>query len=205
MKLFKVVYSFVRLSTGELIEFCRSSIQKMTGNTHFLNPEVPLTEIGQATDELETNYKVSRKGGGKEATSKTRISRKTLMIFLRRQADYVNKIANGDDSIILSSGFQPSKIPVPAIRPVFNVIKGGSPGQVLLRRQAVPGATAYIWQFSKNTIPVEDKDWVFAGASSRANCVIENFDSLTIYWFRVAPVLRSGMVTWSESLMEAVS
>jgi hypothetical protein len=204
MRKLKVKYSFTRLSPGELVEFSRSSIQKMTGNPYFTNPEVPLTEIGQVTDELENNYKISRKGGGRAAAAHTQSSRQALIKLHRKQANYINNIADGDEFIILSSGYEPTKVPAPAIHPVFNAINGSSPGQVILLRQAVKGATAYLWQFFKGTIPTDEKLWVFAGASSQAKCVIENLDSLNNYWFRVAPVLRKGDLIWSEPIMETV-
>jgi len=205
MKKFKVKYSFARLSTGELIEFSRSSMAKMNSNPHFLAPEVPFPEMATSTDQLETDYKISRKGGGKVATATTNASRIALETLLRRQSDYVNKVADGDESIILSSGFEPTKVPVPAIRPLFKVTNNGIPGQVKLTCKAVQGATAYVWQMFKGSVPADEKLWIFAGVSVQVKFVVENLDSISNYWFRVAPVIRSGVLNWSDPLMEVVT
>jgi hypothetical protein len=204
MKKFFVLYSFVRMNMGELIEEGRSIFKKMTGNVFFPTPDVSLAALATAIDSLEDSYTISRDGGGKLAVAKTNTLRKVLENLLRKLASYVDRIADGDEKIILSSGFDTTKEPQPATHPVFKVTAGGVQGQVILVHKAVHGATAYVWQYSKDTIPAEDKLWVFAGVSSQAKCVIENLDSLSKYWFRVSPVLRIGMMPWSDPLMDTI-
>jgi len=205
MRKLKVKYSFVRYSTGEIVEFGKSTVLKMKDNARFPDPEVPLSEISEAAKLLEDNYSNSMNGGGKIATAKTQASRVVYEKLLRRQADYVDKIADGDESVILSSGFTPSKIPIPSIHPVFIVKAGKAPGEVIVKRQAVKGAHSYLWQYLKDEIPKDEKDWVFAGASVQVKYVIRKLDNLSVYWFRVAPVKRKGDIIWSDPMMIMVS
>jgi hypothetical protein len=203
MKKFTVTYSFTRLSTGELVEQSRGVVVKMKTNPYFPTPAVQLTDLTTATDLVEGYYEISHNYGGKEATAKTKSARIALENLLRKQADYVKNIAYGSDVIILSSGFELSKVPAPAKHPEFEILLGEAPGQVILVHKAVKGATAYVWEFAKDAIPAEDNLWVFTGASSQRKCVIENLDSLSNYWFRVGPVLRNGTFNWSDPIKES--
>ncbi len=175
----------------------------MTANPNFPAPVVAMAVLTAAIDLLVSFYEISINHVGKEATAKTKSARNKLEKLLRKEADYVKNIAEGDEAIILSSGFEPTKVPEPRTLPEFKVLMGQAPGQVILVHKAVKGSTAYLWQYSKDSVPADDKLWVLAGASSQAKCIIENLDSLSNYWFRVLPVMRNGIFVWSAPIKES--
>ncbi len=175
----------------------------MTANPNFPAPAVAMAVLTAAIDLLVSFYEISINHVGKEATAKTKSARNKLEKLLRKEADYVKNIAEGDEAIILSSGFEPTKVPEPRTLPEFKVLMGQAPGQVILVHKAVKGSTAYLWQYSKDSVPADDKLWVLAGASSQAKCIIENLDSLSNYWFRVLPVMRNGIFVWSAPIKES--
>jgi len=113
--------------------------------------------------------------------------------------------ANGDESIILNAGFNPTRQPISPIRPIFSVYYGDNPCEVILKCKAVPGAQSYTWQFSMGgVLPEKDDDWKFAGTSTQATFMMGGLTSLTKYWFRVCAVKPNGMQPWMDPIMKVV-
>ena len=108
---------------------------------------------------------------------------------MRKEAKYVEQIADGDEAIMIGSGFSVPKQPAPAQRPEFSVEPGQRPGSVLLRRQTVKGAKAYIWQYCVNVVPEGEEGWTIAQVSGKASVELNDLALVTKYWFRVAAVM----------------
>lgn len=200
----KVVLDFLKFSVAEKIVFYRNVITGMTGNPHFATPDVPpatlttvLTAFEQAADEAGDGARTSmaRRNQAEEAADDA----------FRKEAMYVERIADGDAAIILSSGFHHSKQPEPAQRPQFEVEAGANNGEIILTRKAHPGAKSYIWQYCIGSLPVNgDGNWIFAGASTQSKYVISNLESGSKCWFRVAAVTIDGMAPWADPVMKVV-
>ncbi len=204
MKKSKVKLSFRRLSASVLIVFARSIVSMMSANPLFAVPDVAYADILIAVSNFETALEVSLYGGKKDV-SKMHEKKEILLNLLYKEADYVNRIADGVESIIENAGFETIKIPIPALRPEFKVIVGAEEGQVILIHKAVDKAGAYLWQYVTDPMPTDDKLWLLAGVSIQAKCVIENLDSGVKYWFRVTPITRKGNLPHSEPIMKLVS
>lgn len=108
----------------------------------------------------------------------------------------MDRIADGDEVIILSSGFNVPKERTAVRKVEFSVNSGDKPGTVLLKRQAVQGAKSYLWQYCTGDSPANEKDWIFAGASTRADYKINELVVATKYWFRVAAVTVQGTTAY---------
>ena len=65
------------------------------------------------------------------------------LLFIR-QAHYVDSIANGDETKIISSGFHESKQPIPFNKPALSVMDTAHSGIIKLIAKAILGARAYI-------------------------------------------------------------
>ncbi len=200
----KVKLSFERLPVPELIGFSGKVSSSIDKNPLFPDPDVLPADIKTASSILLAKYE-SALNRGKIEIAEMHSAKSILLNLLHEEAEYVNKIADGDKEIILKSGFEPTKEPSPALRPEFSVILGGEPGQVLLMHKAVKGAAAYLWQFAPDPLPTEEKLWLLAGVSTQAKCVIENLDSGTKYWFRVAAVTTKGMLPHSIAIPKIIS
>jgi len=124
---------------------------------------------------------------------------------MRKMARYVERIANDDPAIILSAGFNLSKQPLPYQRPELSAEQGEKSGTILLRRQAVPGAKSYIWQYCINTLPENESGWTFAAATSKASTEIDNLTPVSKYWFRVAAVTPQGVTAYNDPIMHIIA
>ncbi len=85
-----------------------------------------------------------------------------------------NTCTRGKNPGKIGSGFSTSKQPAPAQRPEFSVEPGQKSGSVLLRRQAVKGAKAYIWQFSINVVPQGEEGWTITGQRQGISRIIRS-------------------------------
>jgi hypothetical protein len=80
----------------------------MTGNAAFSSPDIALSQLTALIDTLESTYQDSL-DGSKTKKAEALKAEAALDEALRTQARYVDKVAAGNDALILSSGFQPGK------------------------------------------------------------------------------------------------
>jgi len=197
MRKIKVVFSFTHLAVSLLVEFARNMVVKMTGNPNFTEPDVPLDTITTAATTLETKFNAAQ-GGGKQQTADMHQARIALEDLLHKEASYVDRIANGNEPIILSSGYNTSKQPLPAKRPSFTVTNGNHEGEILLKHKAEKNAKSWAWQYC--TDPITATGWIQAGISTQATFTVTGLMPGTKYWFRAAHVKPSGMSEWCEPI-----
>jgi hypothetical protein len=204
MKKDRIVLDFLKKPIAQKIEIGRTVSTRITGNNNFLNPDVSPENLNAKTDQLETRN-VAAINGGKEAKALLHQTEEEWDELMRKTAGYVNRIADGDDTIILNSGFNLAKQPAAPVRPEFSVELGEKSGSVSIRRQAVIGARSYIWQYCIGEMPaVNDTDWVTAQVTSRVTVELTGLTPLTKYWFRSAAVLSSGTTAYNSPVMQIV-
>jgi hypothetical protein len=203
MKKNRIVLDFIRIPISQKVETGRSVKSKMTGNPKFATPDVSMEELETTTDLLETRS-VAALSGGKEATALMHQTEEYWNDIMRKQARYVDRIADGDSAVILSAGFNLAKQPAPAVRPEFSVELSDKSGSVILRRQAVESAKSYIWQHCTGEIPVTDSDWTTATVTSQASTELNGLIPLTKYWFKVAAVTPTGTSAYTAPIMQVV-
>jgi hypothetical protein len=200
MKKVKVLKDFTRISVAMLIEFARHVVSHMTGNPLFATPDVPLADITAKTDKLEQKF-LAAQGGGTLHTAEMKDARKDLIDALDIEALYVTKIAKGNETVVISSGFTGTRQPQPTLRPDFRVVSAGIPGEITAKHKAITKAMAYCWQFCvSETVPAEET-WVWAGVSTQAKMCITNLEVGKRVWVRCCGVTRYGMAPWCDPLM----
>src|SRR5665647_468907 len=167
MKKFKALLDFIQLSVIAKIAFYRSVLAHLMGNATFLNPDTPLTEVKTAIDTLETTYQATL-DGSHTAVSAMHDAEDNADALYRILVAYVNRIADGNETQILSSGFHVSKQSGSIQKPELEAQNGDHSGSVWLVARAVDRAGAYIWQFAKDTLPTTDEGWSTAGHSTQS-------------------------------------
>lgn len=197
----KVVFDFRRIPVSNKITFGRFVISRMSSSDLFVKPDVTYAEALSTVNKLEEYYLSSRDGSHTQIALMHHTKEEYDEVF-RKLAKYVDRKANGDAAIILSSGFNLVKQPKPREKTELRIEKNNVSGTVKLRRPAVNKATAYVWQYYIGTeFPVEEQ-WLFGGCSTQASFEMKGFTPGTKIWFRVAAVTRDGMqaftkpVTW---------
>ncbi|MDP4201524.1 MAG: fibronectin type III domain-containing protein [Bacteroidota bacterium] len=198
-----VVLDFLRLSVIEKVGFGNSVVSSMTGSSVFTNPDVSLATVNAKNDLLESRFEASQKGG-REETKLMHQAEDEWDEVMRKTALYVDRIADGDGALILNAGFNLAKKRAPGQRAEFVTENDDKSGTVQLRRAAVDGATAYIWQYAKEPLPADDSGWTTGATTAKASAAIAGLTPLTRYWFRVAAVTRQGTSAYTGPVMLAV-
>ena len=204
MKKVNVVFDFVHLPISGKVAKGRNIITDMMNNPNFPTPDISLDLVKELTDLLE-NRSLAAQNGGKAETTLMHQTETVWDDAMRKMARYVERIANDDPAIILSAGFNLSKQPLPYQRPELSAEQGEKSGTILLRRQAVPGAKSYIWQYCINTLPENESGWTFAAATSKASTEIDNLIPVSKYWFRVAAVTPQGVTAYNDPIMHIIA
>jgi hypothetical protein len=162
-------------------------IAKLTNNPDFTSPDIPLETAKAALDAFQSSI-LDAKDGGHTATSTMYDHEATIDEIFHSLAAYVNRIAAGDETLILSSGFHLSHQPVITPKPVLAVNDGDKSGTVKLVAKAVDKAGAYVWQYAKDAVPETDSGWTSGGVTTRATTELTGLAVASHYYFRVSAV-----------------
>ena len=170
-------------------------VSNMDGNANFPTPSPALADVTTAVNDLQKAY---QKALDRSLTAKAeqRTANGKLNDLLRQLRDYVNGVANGDEDIVLSSGFEASKIPEP-IGPMPQIVdvkgKGGDgDGSVHLRWKPVYGAKNYVVEMSTDNVNFSP-----IGYPSAANLKVTGLTIGQFYWFRIAANGAAGLGPFS--------
>ena len=199
-----VVLDFLKFSVPNKIVFARTIVSKMSLLALFITPDVAYVIVTETINKLE-GYYMSSRGGDHEQVALMHQAEEELDKVLRKLGLNVDRVADGDEAIILSTGFHLAKQPAPSERPEFTAEAGDTPASVLLKRKAVTGASSYVWQyFIGSEVPTDDK-WLFAGSTTQASFLMTELPLGAKVWFRVAAVTAAGMQPFTDSICRYIS
>ena len=198
MKKLKVLLVFIQLSVVEKIAYYRNVISKLTGNPIFLTPDKSLTDAGTSVDNLETSYLAAR-DGSHTAVSAMHAAEDVADDIFRALASYVERVADGNETNILSSGFQVSKQPVAPQKAALTVLDGDHSGSVKMVAKAIGRARAYVWEYSLDGV-----EWKSAGNSTASTFQLSGLTVATKYYFRVAGITSDGTTDFTAPVMKVV-
>ena len=204
MKKYKVLLDFVKLPPAVKIIFCRNVILNLTGNPSYLTPDVTLADAIAAIDDYEQSC-LANTDGSHIAKVIMHNKGKVLDSLFINLAAYVQRIADGNEAMILSSGFSVTNQPVPQQKAVLAVTDGPNAGSITLTAKAVEFAVAYIWQYVKGGIPENEADWLVAGYSTSAHFDMTGLDDFTKYYFRYAAITTQGTTDFCEPVAKVIS
>ncbi|MBB3188348.1 hypothetical protein [Microbacter margulisiae] len=203
MKKVKALLDFIQYPIPAKITFYYNVYDKLTGSSLFPEPDVPLPELKTAIDTFNTAYLAS-KDGSHTAISAMYDAEEVVDHDLRLTAAYVNRIANGDETAILSAGFHTSKQPASIQKPVLAAIDGDNSGAINLVAKAIPKSRAYIWQMAKDKLPETEAGWGIVGYSTQAYLQLTELTVATRYYFRVAAITPTGNTDYTPAVMKLV-
>jgi len=204
MKKDKVIMDFIRIPVANKVEIARGVIAKMKNNPAFPKPDISLDEVEAQNNLLEARY-IAAMSGAKVAIALLQQAEEEWDDKMRKTAAYVDRIADGVASIILSAGFNLAKQRGPTNRSEFEVKRGNKSGTVILRRYIIQGARSYVWQYCVGDSPATNEaEWITAQVTTRATAEISGLTTFSTYWFRCAAVTAKGISGYSMPLMLVV-
>ena len=203
MKISKPVFDFARISMPEKITFFRHVNDQLYGNPHYPTPDITFAEAKAAVDTLEVAV-LAAKEGGPTAVSAMHDAAERADTLYRNLAHYVERIAAGDETSILSSGFHISKQPVITPKAELAAFDGEHSGSVSLVAKALLGAVAYLWQMAIDDAAGTGLIWIDIGSSTRANFDVHDLEVMKRYKFRYAAITPNGTSDYCEPVTKII-
>jgi hypothetical protein len=175
-----------------IIEKARLIQTKMTGNADFPTPIPTLIILGGLIDALSLAYE-NAINGGRVQKSLMRIALKDLMNALNTMLGYVASVSAGDETLILSTGFDVKRPRTPAgiLHPPVNVsaVFGNVPGEIILRWAGV--SRRLIYKVQMNDTPEDDTKWKDLTYTGKIRLGVNSLISDKVYEFRIASICIS--------------
>jgi hypothetical protein len=200
----KLKLGIAKLNVADLILSCSSIESLMAGNAHFPNPTPALAQISTKRTEVETWTSISS-GGGKAAITRRNTAADELKNMLRKLSLYVSLPADGDENIILSSGFDIRKKPSPIatiLRPAaVNAQRSDHEGKVKITWSPVKNAVNCQVEMATTDPNDEQTRWTTAGVTSKSKILVSDLKPGTYYWFRVKAFGRLHISGYSDPAM----
>jgi hypothetical protein len=186
MKTPKISLSFSKYPDAGMLAKSQLILSKMSGNANFPDPVPGLGTVEDAIDSYNTALTAAMKLGTDNVALKN-AARLVLENVLRELGRWVMFIANGNITILLSSGYDLNKEPEPAYitaPTVITVSNGINSGSLVAKTPRVPGANGYVHQIT-DTLPGNDTAWT-STATSTSRFVHTELEPGKQYWLRIA-------------------
>jgi uncharacterized protein (DUF3084 family) len=180
-------------------------VEQMTGNVHFPDPSPALVAITSAND----SYKLAlnkMENGTREDTVVKNNCRKIVENLLKQETDYVQQVSNGEEAIILSSGFDVAKKPT-VVGPLakatgLEVNVGSNKGSIIVDCDVVEHAAFYEYEYT-DAPSTPNSVWL-KKTSTKHKVLIEGLTSGKQYVFRVAGAGSDSSRNWSDEISSFV-
>ncbi len=200
----RTILSFSRYSDGALESKTHSIISSMTANANFPTPVPAIADVQAAATAFATALVKAGTGNRMDVADKN-AKRETLIGLLRTLGTYVNLVANGDRTQLLSSGFDISKDPQPLVisKPGnLKVENGLSSGELLVTVKAVKGAYAYLHEYTTDAT-MAPGSWVTTNATT-SRYLFSNLQPGTLYYCRVGAIGSNNQLLYSDAVSRMV-
>lgn len=195
-KKYIVLKNYKRDRDSDLSTTAKRVIEKSKNNPKFPNLPEALAKLESKVVEYDKAV-VNARGREKEMVAIKKALKLEIIALLTELDVYVTNTCNGDEAMLLSSGFaisgQVTAQPMPGI-PKLEV-ELGPPGEVTIRVKPVRGAKAYMHQYTSE-LPTSETVWVNEG-STKEYCSFRGLKSYTKYWFRVLALGKNGQTEYS--------
>ena len=199
MKKTKALLDFIVLPVNDKLEFYKYIANQLANATLFPSPDITIAMIKTVIDNFETAI-LAAKDGSHSALAVRNDKEKLADDVFRILVNYVNRIADGDETIIIKSGFNASKQPIPFQKAELSVIYGEHSGSVMVIIKAILNAVAYKIQYRKTSVSGLLEEWLEAEISTSASCLIANLIPGTKYDFRFASISSAGTSDFSNPI-----
>lgn len=180
-------------------------VEQMTGNINFPNPLPPLETI-TSTNAAYIDALNKVVGGSKEDTVIKNNHRKMIEDLLKRETDYVQQVSDGDEAIILSSGFDVKKKPGvvgPLPKAIGLALKAGdNKGTIVANCNVI--ANAMFYEFEYTEAPNNMGSIWSKQTTTKRRLLIEGLTSGKQYVFRVAGAGSDPSRNWSDEISSFV-
>ena len=186
--------SLYRLIPTMLLMLLRNVIEKLTGNAALPTPPVALADMTLAGNALEQAIEAAI-AGSRHSREVRDAQVKEVRAILTRTANYVRTTANGDGTILASSGFEMARVPEPIGIPAeverLRVTMGPDSGMTLVKWGRSRGARSY-QLLRTDRDPATGGTWTVVTTTSKASFVDSGLESFKAYFYTVRAIGYGG-------------
>lgn len=197
----KALIGFSKMKDDELLVIGTTVINAMRGNSNFPSPVPDLDDVQDLLDDFTGKLAIARKRGSPEDTAIKDETRVDLQRILQKLGYYVNSVADGKLSTLLSSGFPTNATAVAGMVPVMveyvRLTDGRQSGQMRLDFASQKKVLLYEYCYRKVGTPEEAWSDRFTTSSSQMN-IIAPLEVGQQYEVRVRAVNSKGAGDWSN-------
>ncbi|MCX7085047.1 MAG: hypothetical protein NTY69_05855 [Methylococcales bacterium] len=190
---------FIKLPSDLKLVFCKNVSSKLANPLVFPQVDIPISTINALIAEFETAI-INAKDGSHTAALLLQDKEKELDDMFHLLVNYVNKVAKGNETIIVESGFNPSKVPTPHHKAEIAVKSGLNSGTVIVDIKAVQGAVAYNFVFKKET----DEEYSDPVTRTYAQHEFTGLIPATYYYFSFNAVTKEGVSDYCDPVLKLV-
>ena len=206
----KLIISLEHLSESDFLVKAETIIISMTSNSHYPEPWPPqaptLAELTLALNTYKNDYHASINRDTLKIAQRIS-SRQTLTELLKRLSTYLEFIAQGNASILATTGYDLRKDSVHntgnqilAAPSDFRVSHGIKKGTLNIHVALLADAGSYEVQITKGDPNVE-ANWQHATSSlTSSQILLEGLVPTQIYWLRIRGIGRNGSGAWAEPI-----
>lgn len=174
-------------------------VNRMDGNPYFPNPTVAYSLVRTAIEDLKQAE--SRIDGSKLRYMQRDRMMKNVEKLIRQLRSYVEAVADGNEEIAITSGFELCSRPKKGQQLEPTYFKHNKyfeiEGCVRLRWKALKGARQYVIEMGEDR---ENPQWKAIAYSTKASIDITNLIPGKQYFFRVAGLNSAGVGAFSQIL-----
>lgn len=185
----KILNNFDKLSDSALSTNTGGIITSMKGNPYFLDPTPSLDEVTTAKKAFDDSLLAAKSGDRTKIAFKNE-KRAQLIDLVHRLARYVEMIANGNRTILLSSGYDISneRNSTSEMGEVENVklADGNASGEMYVCCESVQGARSYVFEYTLD--PLLDSNVWTSQTSTKSEFTITGLIPGKKYWVRVVAI-----------------
>lgn len=191
-----ILKKYKRERDSDLSTTGKRVLEKCKNNPKYPNPPAALGKLEEKLPLYDASL-VNARGRDKEAIAIKKGLKAEIVALLTELDSYVTITSNGDEAMLLSSGFdisgQTAVQSMPDIPKLF--VELGPPGEITISVKHVRGARAYMHQYTSEP-PVSETVWISEG-STNPNCTFKALKSFTKYWFRIVALGKNGQMVYS--------
>lgn len=200
----KVKGNFQRLDDQDFLVLAQTIHSAMSENPYFKTPNPSLESLGTITDDFAEKLTASNRRGSPYDTAIKDEARVVLAELIHELSFYVNQVAKGKLSVLLSSGITLSSTYTKAVSPAkvkgLQIKDGRQSGQMVLSFEPQNNIRLYKYRFTKNKTSTGDLLWdeqEFNTTSSSNNLIAEVTPAST-YYISVQAINSAGIGDWSD-------
>lgn len=201
----KANLGFQRVSDENLVTLADTVIRAMTDNDSFLDPSPKLEDVEVVKDSFIAKLARARRKGSPYDTARKNEVREDLEKILSQLAFYVNTTADGNLSILLSSGFDISKYRSAILSPkkieFVRLSDGRNSGQMVLTFERIEKSRLYEYRVSDEKDAEGEIVWgeqVYMTTTSQNN-IIQPVTPGRTYYVSIRAINSRGTGDWSEA------